>query len=326
MIDNFFDDDYHKNDLAEYLNKTPSEVTREEVFQSRFGFCLESKKENWPLELLDEKVAKFCTDTLDSYYSTFNEDGTLKEKNTITSTQAQPSITPEVREACLPAADFLGCVKAFTQPQEPKTNSVQETKPRLDFLGREPIPGYMAVEDRPANTIWYVDHTNVRKVKARGVFGRYITYEYIKRFYQEAVAGTPGYSSTIGSANTYCSGSYGDYSSSMNCSTYAAPEINIPGRQAIPAGLRQLRAKVFIDCLDRKAKWIAISGGEYTKKWKSIEGTAITQAVANTNCSKINSLKASSYMKWANGKPKKDDLLAIDVLPGSTPEMIKNLK
>ena len=43
------------------------------------------------------------------------------------------------------------------------------TKVQLDFLGREPIKGWRVVENRPENTIYYVNHKNIEKVKARGL-------------------------------------------------------------------------------------------------------------------------------------------------------------
>ena len=195
-------------------------------------------------------------------------------------------------------------------------------KVQLDFLGREPIKGWRVVENRPDNTIYYVNHKNVQKVKARGVFGRQITYEYVARYYQDAVAGRSGYSSTIGSATTNCYGS----GAFINCTTTPAPTLNIPGRAGIPGGVRQDRSKVIIDYLERKAKWIALKGMPHQKNWSSIEGKLTTQPIADENCGIINSLNPSSYMKWAKGKPNKDDFLAQEVLPGSTPEMIKSLQ
>ena len=112
----------------------------------------------------------------------------------------------------------------------------------------------------------------------------------------------------------------------MSCSSTPAPTINIPGRSAVAAGVRQDRSKVIIDCLNRQAKWIALKGAPHGRKWKSIEGKQTTQPIADENCSRINSLQASSYMKWADGSANKDDKLAQEVLPGSTPQMIRNLE
>tara|TARA_B100000965_G_scaffold224688_1_gene188052 strand:+ start:5751 stop:6455 length:705 start_codon:yes stop_codon:yes gene_type:complete len=200
-------------------------------------------------------------------------------------------------------------------------NSQSKTETKLDFLGKEPLQGWRVWEDRPENRIYYVDHQNVKKVKARGIYGRYIIYEYVQRYYQDAVAGTSGYSGTIGTATTNCYG----YGASMSCTTTPAPQINIPGRSAVQAGVRQQRVNVVIDCLDRKAKWISLKGAPLGKKWLTIEGKPTTQPIADENCSIINSLPASNFMKWAEGKANKNDKLAQKVLPGSDPQQIRNL-
>ena len=222
-------------------------------------------------------------------------------------TAVKGEIDPKVRKACLPAADFEGCVNAYTNPKEKKR--------KLDFLGMEPIPGWRVVEDRPDNTIWYANHKDVRKVKVRGLYGRYITYEYVARFYQDYVPGRSGSSTTIGSGTTNCYG----YGSSMSCTTTPPATINIPGRASTPAGVRQNKRTVMIDCLERQAKWIP---GD--KKWDSFEGKKVTQPIADENCSKVDSLKVSNYLKWEKGKPNQQDLLAQEILPGSTPQEVRD--
>jgi hypothetical protein len=251
----------------------------------------------------------------------------------------QAQVDPEVRKACLAAADFEGCVRAYAQPAEKKQ--------QLDFLGMELIPGWEVYEDRANNFVMYFDDKNVRKVKVRGVYGRYITFDYVTRYFQEYIPGTSGYSTTIGSGTTNCYGSgfgsgygygYGSgfgynsgYNSSANCITTPPATINIPGTSATPSGVRQYKTKIIIDCLERKAKDIFITKG-YSKnrKWKSIEGKGITQPIADLNCSKIQSLEASNYLKLEKGKPKEQDILAQQILPGSNPqeiiEMVSKLK
>ncbi len=227
-------------------------------------------------------------------------------------------IDPKVHKACLAAIDFQGCIRAYTEPVI-KIESV-------DFLGRPPIKGWRAWEDRSDNSIYYVDHNNVNKVKVRNLYGRYIQYQYVKRWYQEAVAGTPGYQKTIGSATTTC---VENDSGPKTCTTTPAQTKYVPGEKEIIAGVYQDKSVVIIDCLDRTGKWIKIKtslGDQHSKKWKSIERKMLTQQIADENCSIINSLSPSNYMKWAKGTPKEDDFFAIKVLPNSTPQLIRNLK
>ncbi len=80
----------------------------------------------------------------------------------------------------------------------------------------------------------------------------------------------------------------------------------------------QERVSVLIDCLERKAQW----RGE--GKWESLEGKITSQPIADIWCGKIAELPESALMKYADGAPNKSDTLAIQVLPGSNPEIIRN--
>lgn len=216
-------------------------------------------------------------------------------------------ISDEVRDACLPAADFAGCVKAFTEKKEENIST-------LDRFGMPIIKGSFVYDDTEENEIFYVN-PNALKVNVRGMFGRYIYYTYVTRWYQQAVAGTSGSSTTIGSASTNCYG----YGASMSCTTTPAPTINIPGRAGVAGGVRSMKVGVFIDCLDRTAQW---SG---RGKWQSIEGKRVSQPIADSNCHKIASLPEAKADKDSKGRPNKRDLLAAKILPGSTPASIRSL-
>ena len=217
-------------------------------------------------------------------------------------------IPDEVRDACLPAADFVGCVKAFTEKKEDKG-------PKLDRFGMPVIEDALVYDNVEENAITYAN-TNAMQVKVRGMFGRYIYYTYVRRWYQEAVAGTSGSSTTIGSASTNCYG----YGTSMSCTTTPAPTINIPGRAAVAGGVRSRKVGVFIDCLDRKAQWRGRGD------WKSIEGRPTTQPIADNNCHRITSLPKAREDGDSKGRPNKRDLLAARVLPGSTPQQIRAMQ
>ena len=217
-------------------------------------------------------------------------------------------IPDEVRDACLPAADFAGCVKAFTEKKENKG-------PNLDRFGMPVIEDAFVYDDTENNQIFYVN-PNAMQVKVRGLFGRYIYYTYVSRWYQQAIAGTSGSSTTIGSGSTNCYG----YGATMSCTTTPAPTINIPGRAAVPGGVRSEKVGVFIDCLDRKAQWRGRG------KWESIEGKKTTQPIADNNCHRITSLPKAIEDGDSKGRPNKRDLLAARVLPGSTPQQIRAMQ
>ena len=142
------------------------------------------------------------------------------------------NVDPEVRKLCLPAADFEGCVRSYTQPRE----KVKVEK--LDFLGKPIIPNWKMIEKREDNTVAYVDKS-VKKVKVRGQYGRYISVYIVVREYQNPVAGTSGTSTQIGANKTNCLSTDGAYSTSINCTTTPAPNLTIPGRSAMPGGVYQ---------------------------------------------------------------------------------------
>ena len=217
-------------------------------------------------------------------------------------------IPDEVRDACLPAADFAGCVKAFTEKKEDKG-------PKLDRFGMPVIEDAIVYDNVEQNTIYYAN-PYAMQVKVRGMFGRYIYYTYVARWYQQAIAGTSGSSTTIGSASTNCYG----YGASMSCTTIPAPTINIPGRAAVAGGVRSEKVGVFIDCLDRKAQWRGRG------KWVSIQGKKTTQPIVDNNCYSITSLPKANEDSDAKGRPNERDLLAARVLPGSTPQQIRAMQ
>lgn len=215
-------------------------------------------------------------------------------------------VTEEMRKACLPAADYEGCIRSFVNPPS--------AREEYDFLGMPEIKEWRMVEDRPGNEVFYVNDKSVAKVKVRSTYGRYISYEYVARWNQQATAGRAGYSTTIGSATTNC---YGSGTGSINCTTTPAPRITIPGTSGTPGGIMQERVLVMIDCFERKAQWRGAG------KWQSIEGKTTTQPIADKWCNKITELPESEIKSYASGSPNSNDILASKVLPGSDPELIK---
>ena len=62
-------------------------------------------------------------------------------------TSVNAGVDPEVRKACLPAADFEGCVRSYTKST--KKVKVQE----FDFLGQAVIPNWHMVEKIEDNQV-----------------------------------------------------------------------------------------------------------------------------------------------------------------------------
>ena len=90
----------------------------------------------------------------------------------------------------------------------------------------------------PSPTVFLVPHKN-RK--------RYVAIGFRYRYYQSPTAGSPGSSTTIGSAQTNCYG----YGSHVNCTTTPPAQINIPGRAPAPGGVRTFTVAWVYDCVDK---------------------------------------------------------------------------
>jgi len=215
-------------------------------------------------------------------------------------------VTEDMRKACMPAADFEGCIRSFISPPS--------AREEYDFLGMPKIKEWTMVENRPDNIVYYVNE-KLTKVNVRSVFGRYIAYEYVARWNQQATPGRAGYSTTIGSATTNC---YGSGYGSVNCTTTPAPTITIPGSAGTPGGIMQERVVILIDCLERTEQRNGAG------KWEGIGQDNYSATFANKWCGKIAELPESEIKNYASGSPNSKDTLATKVLPGSDPESIKS--
>ena len=210
-------------------------------------------------------------------------------------------ITDEMRKGCMPAKDYEGCIRSFLNPPTLKEEN--------DFLGMPKIKGWKIIEDRPNNTIRYYNEKSLSKVKVRSTYGRYISFETVVRWLQEAIAGSSGTIQTIRPSSTNCYRSrYG-----VRCTTTPATTITRPGRLATPGGIRQRSYSLMIDCLERthqvdgKGKWRK-GTSQFSDEW----------------CGKIDSLKESALSEYADGDPNEKDILAIKDLPSKNTEAIKN--
>jgi len=200
-------------------------------------------------------------------------------------------VSEDMRKACLSAADYEGCIRSYLNPP----SAIEEN----DFLGMPKLKGWKRAESSQTKTIVYFNTRSAAKVMVRGTFGRYISHEYLIRWYEPATADIPGYIDYSGSMGRWVPG--------------------IPGR---PGTVMQGEIKLaIIDCLDRKVQWAGYDD------WLSIDGkylaADVSQPIADQWCSRIEYLPQSSIRKYAAGSPKSKDILATKILPGSDPEAIK---
>ena len=191
------------------------------------------------------------------------------------SARAFEAIPEALHEQCLQAVDYLGCVKANSNP-----GISQQTGE--DNFGL-PIPSNSIPNRRQDGTISYFNPQSIAAVRNKGAYGRYITWTYSYHYMQTPTAGywTPGYQqcSKVGSIRT--------------CRTVG--QRYIPGQ---PGGPQSRQWRVFADCVDYTAKWqhdgqpwqtITRQTRDFTSEQKEE-----AREVMNSSCPKIDDLPRSS--------------------------------
>ena len=211
-------------------------------------------------------------------------------------------INNEIIDKCLPAVDFEGCVRVLSEAE--RNNIGDDVKYNKDILGIEKIPGWKLIEDYARNEVLYINERGVKKVKVRGVFGRYITYDYVKRYYVEPREAIPGRYGEWVAGETVCTREDNE----ERCTTKPATRPWYPGRAAVPGYVDQISTFVVIDCFDRTGKW---STGDL--RWRKIRGTQ-AENIANKYCSRIKDLPESLINKYEKGTPTDDDFRALSKL------------
>ena len=180
---------------------------------------------------------------------------------------SESKINPKAHAACLDAKDYSGCVNSFTNgiqqgsPNEKCWISGQQKRclagQGSDRFGMPKIASsiYEFTEDggiryyiwdgktidknkNPSPTVFSVPHKNQK---------RYVAIGFRLRYYQPPLAGTPGSSTTIGTAQTDCY----EYGNHVNCTTTPAPKLNIPGRASTPGGVKTASVAWVYDCVDK---------------------------------------------------------------------------
>ena len=213
----------------------------------------------------------------------------------------------EIIDKCLPAADFEGCVRVLKKTNQNKNKQNKNKvnmKRNKDILGREKIPGWRIIENYARNEVFYINERGIAKVQVRGIYGRYISYDYIKRYYVEPVPAIPGRYGEWVPGETVCI----KEDNEERCSTKPATRPWYPGRAAVPGYVDQVSTFVVIDCFERTGKW---STGDL--RWRNIRGTQASN-IANNYCSKIKELPESSITKYKKGSPTDDDFRALSEL------------
>ena len=106
----------------------------------------------------------------------------------------------------------------------------------------------------------------------------------------------------MGSSQTNCN-SYSE--NSFDCTTKAPKTIDIPGKPAVPGGIRQFYYDYIVDCAEGTITTYV--NGKVDSGWSSVRGT-FAEAYSKQLCQDINSIPESSFNKYVGGAPNEKDL------------------
>ena len=213
---------------------------------------------------------------------------------------------------CLDAKDYEGCMTYQDSSKGSKSVSITNKEMCMldggsqvciagegeDILGYPKLTGwlYRSVPEKPG--VYYSD-LELYKVKVRGKYGRYIEFKEVIRYYQEPIAGTPRSKLWSTDSKTTCTDhSYGSTYGSVQCTTTPGKTTYIGGTPATPGGVRTLQYHTIFDCEEKTIG--THKGNQLQGKWKKFsQARELDVGLAKKNCPIINTLKASTFMKYA---------------------------
>ena len=272
--------DFLGDDASKYLNRDEDNETFEMASKLHFS----QDREN----LGFEAIRRVCRKALTSMI--------IIMTNNSWSNPSPKSANSDAHSDCLEARDYEGCVKV--KRGQSSANNSDTCKPLQackagqgnDMLGRPMITGWDMINDPAKQRVAY-RNPNIMKVNVRGKTDRYIVEQVVIRSYEEPRAGSPGSTTSIGSARTDCT----DYGSSISCTTTPATTISMPGISARPGGVVQDSMHILIDCKDRTVGYHV--NGRLSGKWRAIEEA--NARWANHYCPIINTLELSTFDKYS---------------------------
>jgi len=301
----FSNDKSARNYFSDKYGWDPKNITTEDLVTYREEYCkgfrlyedLLKRKE-------DSKMKDFC-----SKYLGIDNTSRHRKITSAIKKEASDQNESEIIDICMEAKDFQGCMNAFL-PNNKFNIETSEDEDEVDFLGLPKLneKEWFPVEDKIKRSINYVSHA--KKVKVRGVYGRYISVSNVYRFYQEPTTGTASRVVSTGSSSVNCS----TIGSTVSCSSSGPTITTIPGTPSKPGGVKQSVSEVIIDCLDNTRQ--IIEEGKLKSGWKKNREDSLLMQIRQLNCGKIRSLDKSEVKIYEKGDPNEKDLQALVDLPG----------
>ena len=283
----FFNDATLKKEMAKATGIDPATITRKDIEDFRKGMC---STYNGYSTYPTEQIKAYCQGGVNNAITDANP-------NLSTSSSTKHTQSSNAHSECLNARDYEGCIRVKTGRSV--DSAISECKPETwckstagpDILGLPKIEGWYIKSVPSLNLVGY-KRPEILKVMVKGKTDRYISEEFIMRYYESPEAGIAPTTTTIGSSQTRCY----TYGSSIKCTTTPATTITNPGRAARPGGVIQTMLVDVIDCQEKtigKHLNQKLSG-----KWDSIIGTKYERLAADY-CPQIESLRLSSFQKYA---------------------------
>ena len=281
-------------------------ISNEDLDSYRKEYCEAFRLNQFHYQLVNKnsKLKDFCF----KYLGINNEN--IKLENFDPIKQVNPKVKKKnILDFCKDAKDFEGCSKTLISGNK---SEIDKESDELDFMGLPKL----------SNKDWFASRNKVKrfidyyslipkKVKVRGIYGRYINYSRVYRFHRDGRSGTAPQIISSGSSYADCY----DLGSNISCTGYGPSVTTIPGTPAISAGTRQIVYEVIIDCLDNTFYSISDKFGK--SKWKKIEEKhSMTKVYRDKFCGKISSLEKSLFLDLAKGEPTEKDLKAKKELEG----------
>ena len=301
----FSDDKSVRKYFSDKYGWDPNNITKEDLVTYREEYCKGFRfYEDLLNEKEDSKMKKFCSKYL-------GIDNTSRQRKITSAIKKEGSDQneSEIIDICMEAKDFQGCMNTFL-PNNKFNIETSEDEDELDFLGLPKLneKEWFPIEDKIKRSINYVS-LFPRKVKVRGIYGRYMSVSWVSRFYQEPRAGTQSKIISSGSSSVNCS----TIGSSVSCYSSGPTITTIPGTPSKPGGVKQSVSEVIIDCLDNTRQYI--EEGKLKSGWKKNSKGSLLRQIRKMYCGEIFSLDKSEVKIYEKGEPNAKDKQALIKLP-----------
>ena len=205
------------------------------------------------------------------------DESTLKECDQAASRLTMNSIGSSIsredsHKACLEAKDYEGCIRVKEKGVSTASENGDSSKEYCEEsgwciakAGRDRFnlikkTGWMYKEFDDGD-ILYVNPT-IKRIPHSSSSSRYLGQEQVFRYYSEPRVGSSSTTTTIGSAQTRCTG----YDSYISCTTTPPAQITMPGTKRSAGGNRSIYRVLVVDCKDKtQALYV---NGRVLGKWK----------------------------------------------------------